>query len=57
MKARVLKLHHNTIKQLVKLQKAAERTGEHRVAKRIHTQYLEKYHEVKNRINGVAVYI
>lgn len=36
----MLKLHHNTIKQLVKLQKAAERAGKYRVAKRAHAILL-----------------
>jgi transposase len=40
MKARMLKLHHNTIKRLENLKSEAERSGEYRVAKRIHAVLL-----------------
>lgn len=40
MKARLLKLHHNTANKLLKLRKEAEQAGEYRVAKRIHTVLL-----------------
>ena len=40
MKARLLKLHHNTANKLLKLKKEAEQAGEYRVAKRIHAVLL-----------------
>lgn len=40
MQARLLKLHHNTTKKLLKLKKEAEQTGEYRVAKRVHAVLL-----------------
>mgnify|MGYP001559432736 CR=1 FL=1 len=40
MKARMLKLHHNTANKLLKLKKEAEQQGEYRVAKRIHAVLL-----------------
>jgi transposase len=40
MQARMLKLHHNTVKKLLKLKKSAEQSNEYRVAKRIHAVLL-----------------
>lgn len=40
MKARMLRLHHNTAKKLLKLKRGAEQDGEYRVAKRIHAVLL-----------------
>lgn len=40
MKARMLKLHHNTVNKLLNLKKEAEQSGEYRVAKRIHAVLL-----------------
>jgi len=40
MKARMLKLHHNTAKKLLNLKKEAEQAGEYRVATRIHAVLL-----------------
>lgn len=40
MQARMLKLHHNTVKQLLNLKKEAEQEGEYRVATRIHAVLL-----------------
>lgn len=40
MQARMLKLHHNTVRKLLRLKKEAEQTGEYRVAKRIHAVVL-----------------
>ena len=40
MQARMLKLHHNTIKKLLKLKKEAEQDSEYRVATRIHAVLL-----------------
>jgi transposase len=40
MQTRILKLHHNTANKLLKLKRAAERSHEYRVAKRIHAVLL-----------------
>lgn len=40
MRARELKLHHKTIKKLLRLKKESETDGVYRVAKRIHTVLL-----------------
>lgn len=40
MRARIIKLHHNTAKKLLKQQREAERANEYRVAKRIHAVLL-----------------
>jgi transposase len=40
MKARMLKLHQNTAKKLLKQKREAEQDGEYRVAKRIHAVLL-----------------
>ena len=40
MKARYLKLHYKTTKKLLKLMREAEKEGQYRVAKRIHTVLL-----------------
>ena len=40
MKARILSIHKNTAKKLLRLKKEAEIDGEYRVAKRIHATLL-----------------
>lgn len=40
MQAKIIKLHHQTMRKLVTLKKEAEQDGEYRVAKRIHTILL-----------------
>jgi len=40
MRARVLRLHHNTVKRLLRLKKEAEAEGVYRVARRIHAVLL-----------------
>jgi hypothetical protein len=45
MKALFLKLHHNTVKKLLRMKKESEVDGQYRVAKRIHAAILN--HEGK----------
>lgn len=40
MQAKIIKLHHKTTRKLMFLKKAADRDGEYRVAKRIHSVLL-----------------
>jgi len=51
MRARKLKLHHNTAKKLLKHKGAAEQDGEYRVAKRIHAVLLNNDGYVSGEIS------
>jgi transposase len=53
MKPRLLKLHHNTIKSLKNLKIAAERSGEYRVAKRIHAVILNADGNASGKISDI----
>ena len=51
MIARMLKLHHNTVKKLLKLKAKAEREGKYRVAKRIHAVLLNHHRHTSGNIS------
>jgi transposase len=51
MQARMLKLHHNTAKKLLKQKRDAEQDGEYRVAKRIHAILLNNNGHVSGNIS------
>ena len=53
MQPRLLKLHHNTIKTLKNLKMEAERTGEYRVAKRIHAVLLNASGNASGKISDI----
>lgn len=42
MQARILQIHHQTVKRLLRLKKEAEEAGVYRVAKRIHSVLLNR---------------
>lgn len=53
MKSRILSIHHNTIKKLLRLKKEAEIEGEYRVAKRIHAMLLSNDGKTSGEISNI----
>lgn len=53
MKARILSIHHNTVKKLLRLKKEAEIAGEYRVAKRIHAMILNSDGKTSGEISNI----
>lgn len=53
MKARILSIHRNTVKKLLRLRKEAEIEGEYRVAKRIHATLLSSDGKTSGEISNI----
>lgn len=53
MKARILSIHRNTVKRLLRLKKEAEIAGEYRVAKRIHATLLNNDGRTSGEISNI----
>ena len=53
MKARILSIHKNTAKKLLRLKKEAEIDGEYRVAKRIHATLLSNDGKTSGEISSL----
>jgi transposase len=53
MKARILFIHRNTVKRLLRLKKEAEIAGEYRVAKRIHATLLNNDGMTSGEISNI----